>query len=153
MARKASSFVVGVDTSEASANALSYTEKVAAPGDTVHVAYCYVPLTEYVGPEFVHAPSEEQTEAWKNKEQRVFHDFINNHSISKSTTLNIERHMLPGDARQELPRLAQLTSATSIIIGSHGKGVLQRALLGSVSAYLSQHCTLPVTIVPLVKRG
>jgi nucleotide-binding universal stress UspA family protein len=34
-----------------------------------------------------------------------------------------------------------------VVVGSHGKGVLRKALLGSVSEYLTHHCKRPVLVV------
>jgi nucleotide-binding universal stress UspA family protein len=39
-----------------------------------------------------------------------------------------------------------------VMVGSHGKGVLKRALLGSLSAQLSQHSPVTVAIVPAPGR-
>jgi nucleotide-binding universal stress UspA family protein len=44
--------------------------------------------------------------------------------------------------------MAAKLGAKSIVVGSHGKGMLQRALLGSVSSYLAQHTDRPLVIVP-----
>lgn len=40
-----------------------------------------------------------------------------------------------------------------VVVGSHGKGVVRRTLLGSVSKELALHCPVPVLIVPLPERA
>ena len=44
-------------------------------------------------------------------------------------------------------QLAEKLNVRMVIVGSHGKGAIRRALLGSVSTYLTQHCTRPVLVV------
>lgn len=41
--------------------------------------------------------------------------------------------------------------ASTVVVGSHGKGLLQRALLGSVSSYLAHNVARPLVIVPSTK--
>ena len=47
----------------------------------------------------------------------------------------------------QMSRLAETLNVRMVVVGSHGKGALRRALLGSVSTYLTQHCTRPVLVV------
>jgi nucleotide-binding universal stress UspA family protein len=52
-----------------------------------------------------------------------------------------------GDPRDELPRLAQESQACALVVGSHGKGAIRRALMGSCSSHLVTHCQVPVVVV------
>eukprot|EP00026_Physarum_polycephalum_P020227 Phypoly_transcript_22678.p1 GENE.Phypoly_transcript_22678~~Phypoly_transcript_22678.p1 ORF type:complete len:160 (+),score=18.75 Phypoly_transcript_22678:83-562(+) len=36
----------------------------------------------------------------------------------------------------------------TLVLGTHGKGVLKRAVLGSVSTYFVQHAKIPILVVP-----
>ena len=58
-----------------------------------------------------------------------------------------EVHILGGDAGPAICRLATGRSATAIVIGSRGRGILRRALLGSVSDHVVRNapCTVVVT--------
>jgi nucleotide-binding universal stress UspA family protein len=47
----------------------------------------------------------------------------------------------------QLPELATSKQAQQIVVGTHGRGALGRAILGSVSSFLTQNCDTPVTVV------
>jgi hypothetical protein len=53
----------------------------------------------------------------------------------------------------QMSRLAETLNVRMVVVGSHGKGALRRALLGSVSTYLTQHCTRPVLVVREHSKG
>ena len=48
---------------------------------------------------------------------------------------------------RQLQDVAKETHADQIVVGTHGRGILGRTLLGSVSTYLTQHSETPVTVV------
>ena len=47
----------------------------------------------------------------------------------------------------QLCQLAETHNVRVVVVGSHGKGAIRKALLGSVSDYLTHHCTRPVLVV------
>lgn len=60
----------------------------------------------------------------------------------------------PGVAREEIVRYAAECAIDLIVIGSHGRGVVQRILLGSTSKWVLEHVAQPVLMVPLAaQRG
>lgn len=54
---------------------------------------------------------------------------------------------LTGDPGLEISQLARDGNYDLVVMGSHGHGLLNRALLGSVVNKLLAHCTAPVLIV------
>jgi nucleotide-binding universal stress UspA family protein len=50
----------------------------------------------------------------------------------------------PGDA---ICRLAEEIRPDVVVVGSHGRGIVRRALLGSVSDYIVRHAPCPVLVV------
>jgi nucleotide-binding universal stress UspA family protein len=56
-------------------------------------------------------------------------------------------HVKGGDPRHEIIELAAETGADLIVMGSTGKGLGSRILLGSVSAYVSVHSPVSALIV------
>ncbi|MFN8036799.1 MAG: universal stress protein [Acidimicrobiia bacterium] len=62
--------------------------------------------------------------------------------------LTIERVVTDGDAGRALCHLATEREADAIVIGTRGRGAIKRALLGSVSTYVSRHAPCAVVIVP-----
>lgn len=44
--------------------------------------------------------------------------------------------------------MAASTNAEQIVIGQNDRWALTRAFIGSVSADLTRHCSVPVTVVP-----
>ena len=57
--------------------------------------------------------------------------------------------MVQGPTVEKILQEAQKLEADLIVVGSHGHGMLHRALLGSVSAGLIRHADVPVLIVPV----
>ncbi len=54
---------------------------------------------------------------------------------------------LTGDAGLEICQLASDDSYDLVVIGSHGRGLLKRAVLGSVAERVLTHCKVPALIV------
>ena len=61
--------------------------------------------------------------------------------------VSIEGQLKQGDAREVLPSLAGSLGAALIVVGSHGRRGLARALLGSVAEAIVRASTVPVTVV------
>jgi nucleotide-binding universal stress UspA family protein len=53
-----------------------------------------------------------------------------------------------GDPGPVLCKLARELKADVVVVGSRGRGMVTRALLGSVSSYVMHHAPCPVLIVP-----
>ncbi len=53
-----------------------------------------------------------------------------------------------GAAHQELLRAAEAARAHLLVVGTHGRGGLSRAMLGSVAERVADHASLPVLVVP-----
>ena len=56
--------------------------------------------------------------------------------------------LIQGSTPETLVREAERLNADLLILGSHGHGVLRRALLGSVSEHVLHHARRPVLILP-----
>jgi nucleotide-binding universal stress UspA family protein len=70
------------------------------------------------------------------------------HAVARRLGLGEARtRVLIGQPGPELCRLAAEEAADVVVVGSHGRGVLKRVLLGSVSDYLVHHSPCPVLVV------
>lgn len=61
-------------------------------------------------------------------------------------------HLLLGETVPCLLRLIEDLQPEMVVVGSHGRGVLMRALLGSVSMDLCKRSPVPVLVVPVPGR-
>ncbi|KAI9328308.1 hypothetical protein DFJ73DRAFT_126441 [Zopfochytrium polystomum] len=82
------------------------------------------------------------------------HYRIQSHNLLKAYVRELKRHHLPvraialrGDARMELSRKVDELKADLLIMGSRGRGLIKRALLGSVSDYCMRTVHCPVLVV------
>ena len=61
--------------------------------------------------------------------------------------VRVETCVEKGDPRDVICGAAEKGGADLLVMGSHGYGFLQRALLGSVSNHCVQNCKCPVVVV------
>ena len=61
--------------------------------------------------------------------------------------VRVETCVEKGDPRDVICGAAEKAGADLLVMGSHGYGFLQRALLGSVSDHCVQNCKCPVVVV------
>ncbi|WVZ57034.1 hypothetical protein U9M48_007478 [Paspalum notatum var. saurae] len=62
-------------------------------------------------------------------------------------TVRVETCVEMGDPRDVICGAAEKAGADMLVMGSHGYGLLQRALMGSVSNHCVQNCKCPVVVV------
>ncbi|KAF9622086.1 hypothetical protein IFM89_029370 [Coptis chinensis] len=60
---------------------------------------------------------------------------------------NVSFEVLEGDPRNVMCDIVDKYQASILVVGSHGYGVIKRAVLGSVSDYLAHHAHCSVMIV------
>ena len=58
-----------------------------------------------------------------------------------------ERRIVAGEAGPAICAVAKDVLADVVVVGSHGRGLLGRAVLGSVSDYVTRHAPCPVLVV------
>ncbi|KAK9054953.1 hypothetical protein SSX86_026032 [Deinandra increscens subsp. villosa] len=73
--------------------------------------------------------------------------------ISKSVN-DAKLEIVEGDARNVLCDAVERHHATILAVGSHGHGAIKRAVLGSVSDYVTHHahCTVMIVKMPKAKH-
>jgi nucleotide-binding universal stress UspA family protein len=57
-----------------------------------------------------------------------------------------ETMVVVGDAGHEICRLAETLPASVVVLGTHGRSGIKRALMGSTSDYVVRHCVCPVLV-------
>lgn len=135
--------VVGVDGTPASKTALEFAlREGTARGSAVEVvtAWNWVSVGEHlVGLE---TPTDVRERAQSQQDRTVAEvlDLVSDPPI-------VSRQIVEGDPARALLRAAR--TADYLVVGSAHKGVVRRALLGSVSAYCVRHATCPVVVIPV----
>ncbi len=59
---------------------------------------------------------------------------------------NAETMVVIGDAGHEICRLAESLPASVVVLGTHGRGGIKRAIMGSTSDYVVRNCPCPVLV-------
>ena len=139
--------LVAVDFSESSAMALAHAlklvERTAARLHICHVA----PASGLAAP--VNLGMNIPTEFPEAREARVRLQKLHR---DLGPTVDAELHLRMGEPVAGILGVIQELKPDMVVICSHGKGVLRRALLGSVSNQLAQRSPVPVLVVPTPGR-
>jgi nucleotide-binding universal stress UspA family protein len=138
--------LVATDFSDLSAEAvdtaIAFAKELGATLDLLHVApelaIALPPPMDVVSVPFDPAAVMAQAaERMSTEEKRI-----------RGTGVVCESNILVGRSDAEIVAHAEKTSADLIVIGTHGRGGLAHALLGSVAEKVVQHAHCPVLSVP-----
>jgi nucleotide-binding universal stress UspA family protein len=138
--------VVGVDGSEFGTNALHYALAEAV----VH----HTSVRAVVAYQAVHPAFDTDTELVSRMRAEAAADAADtiNRAIDKAhgpepTSVGVERVVVEGRAAEAI--LAHAADAQLVVVGTHGKGLVRRILLGSVSRQVLNDADRPVAVVDL----
>jgi len=133
-----------IDFSETSMQALDYAVDLAAKvGATVKVVHVYqIPLYSFPDGVIV-APAELAAEL-SDKAQKNLDTTV---AARKNRGVEISGLLVSGVSWEEISDLASKSQADLIVMGTHGRHGIQRALLGSVAEKVIRSSTVPVLVV------
>ena len=87
----------------------------------------------------------EQDELWKKELAEAGEEL--ERTAAALTTAKIDKRIEVGDVAGTICRVAADVHADVIVVGSHGRGAIERILLGSVSEQVVRHAPCPVLVV------
>ena len=67
-------------------------------------------------------------------------------TIAELGLVGAEAMVVIGDAGHEICRLAEELPASVVVLGTHGRSGIKRALMGSTSDHVVRHCVCPVLV-------
>ncbi len=141
------------DLSENSAHvfrhALNIAERHEATIEIIHVVKEFLSLPDYM---IVKSPADDLSDAAREIEKRV-QDFVCQELRDNPGRIRCISaiHVVQGNPVQEILRKAGEIKADILILGTHSKGLLYQAFLGSVTREVLLQTRIPVLIVPLPK--
>jgi nucleotide-binding universal stress UspA family protein len=136
--------LVAIDGSEAALRALEFAARqVAAVRDTrLHVLYVRLPLRVY-GEIEVYA-GEERMRGMAVEEAEAVLEAARRHLAGNVPGVDFEQ--LEGDPAETIVRRATEIGCESIVMGTHGRGRLASAVIGSVAQRVVHLSSVPVTL-------
>lgn len=156
MSQSPKSIMVGVDFSHNSDRALQQAlllaERLGLPLDLCYVGEpppaIMVP-EQLIGRESGSAAAGQQVDYLGFYEQQL--SALRAQKVS--ARVPCRTHLAIGDVATEMLALIDKLQPEMVVVGSHGRGVVLRALLGSVSAELARRSPVPVLVVPTPERS
>ncbi len=120
-----------------------------ASNETQAMAYEATQFTGY-SPEFTSMPGDVQLARDLNADEikREHAQLLGISATLRENGTETQAILLKGDAAKLIIEKAEDLQAEIIILGSHGHGLLRKALLGSVSESVIRHARCNVLIVP-----
>ena len=135
--------LVAVDGSEHAQRALTTAVELATPlGATLILAYVVPPAAMLGEPTMVNV-----IELEKQHEQYARGLLDGLRMKYSSRALALEAEVLHGSPAEALADAATALHAEMVVVGTRGRNILARALLGSVAHQLVQICPKPVLVV------
>ncbi|HET9011759.1 MAG TPA: universal stress protein, partial [Gemmatimonadaceae bacterium] len=130
----------GTDFSYASAHALRAALPLLAPNATVHLVHVWQPAARF---DLIGTPYDER---YRHELPGRIVRFTAALDLPKGVTLRT--HVLEGRPADRLLAIAEDVGAELIVVGRHGRGVLERLLVGSVATRVLRGATRSVLVVP-----
>ncbi|MGB9699670.1 MAG: universal stress protein [Thermodesulfobacteriota bacterium] len=108
-------------------------------------------LTQFIGEEKLKEKKEEKKKDMVRRIQERLRRFAERELKDDPQTLKrvVAIDVVSGNPAAEILRKAQEVKADVVIMGSHGKGIIPHAFLGSVSEQVLHRIRKPVFIIPL----
>jgi len=145
--------LIGVDDSEHAKTTLEFVRKVTWPKDTsmTVVSTVQLPIGGYPNP---YAPAGVDVVIWL-EELTKLHESLVSRGAKTLADAGIKAHtrVLQGDPRETLIEEAQKERADLIVVGSHGRSGIEKALLGGVASHVVAHASCSVLVVRREPRG
>lgn len=139
--------IAAVDLSRASGYIIEAVHRVAMATDAeVSVLHVVTPLPGMAGPEFNQATETQELTDRFLDEQDQLADLVQqliDVGVDATALLRV------GQPARTILREAENQDMELIVVGSHGRGLLFDALVGSVSAEVLRHAEVPVLVVPV----
>jgi nucleotide-binding universal stress UspA family protein len=137
--------VVGVDGSEASMSAARWAlHEAHRSGATLTVVHVWQSSIALIG---CSPQQASHIAGFVDAAQHVLDGVIKRLSAeAEAAHVSLDPVLIPGEPGPVL--VDESTDADMLVVGSHGRGALGRAVLGSVSAYCVHHATCSTLIVP-----
>lgn len=145
-----SKILVAVDGSAKSNKALKVTlEDIAGDGSEIHVVHViskhlYQAIESEVGYDGVESPHEIRRNLLDKEKEKVV-SFLN--EVCDGKNIRYELHVLKGDPRHVILDTAEEVGADLIVVGSYGKGLGERLILGSVSSHIVSHSKISTLVI------
>jgi nucleotide-binding universal stress UspA family protein len=139
--------LIATDGSASSIEAAQRASQLLKPAD--HVTLLSV-LTEIPGDDAggfegsVYSPGEQEA-LWKRELAEAGEELERTAAALTSTA--IDKRIEAGDVSGTVCRIAGELNVDVIVVGSHGRGAIERLLLGSVSDQIVRHAPCPVLVV------
>ena len=140
--------LVPTDFSEESKAAIRYATRLAERfGASIHLAYVIDSLGELKDAEVVpwSATTTDATLVLKRKLAELANDEI-------EELVPVYPHVVPGRAFEEIVSLARAFFCDLIVISTHGRTGMSRAIIGSVAERVVRHAHCPVLVVRTHER-
>jgi nucleotide-binding universal stress UspA family protein len=144
-AARVSRILVPTDFTDASDRALAYATGLASQlGASVILCHVYQLPTSLAGAELSTLPSMSSTAEIDRAARIGVQQAIANHAKEQVPIASVVR---PGDPEIEIRTIAREVGADLIILATHGRTGLMRALVGSVTDDVIHHSEIPVLVL------
>ncbi|MGF1541582.1 MAG: universal stress protein [Pleurocapsa sp.] len=113
----------------------------------IHIA---APDPDFVG----YSTGPQSKRDWRAKTLREEHRYIQDKALElEHSGIDVTPLLIQGATVETILQEATKLNADMIVIGSHGRGALYKALVGSVSEGIIRQASCPVLIVPAITKS
>ena len=162
MIPKIQTVLYATDLSKNSAYAFRYAVNTARQHDAkIHLLHVIEPLSPqeealvlvYIEQEEIDRRRKDAKENLRQRIEERLKQFAERELKDDPETLNrvVGIHVVEGDPATEILNLSDELGCDIVIMGTHGKGAIRHAFLGSVSEKVLRRIRKPVYVIPLPK--